>query len=1231
MSSKIAKTAAVANSCEAMEAETISKNGASPKNIMSRNFYFIFISMKKLYIIFICGLMCAANIHAQTWNIGHHNAADVIATFDNGTLIITGSGAMQDWAEGETPYWDKKDEITDIVINTGVTTIGTFAFIHCSNLVIVSIPNSIAAIHDWAFAWCPSLSSISIPNSVTIIGNHVFDNCASLSDVYVGWTEPLSVPPFVFLSSPISNANLHIPEGTLCAYANAPVWQNFNIVVQSSSGIVNDLCVNATDLSCGTFSISVQGTLAGATPTTSIIYSKGADKNDVFYYFKAPNTGNYRISLTKFNYSDEIDLHIYTDCNATTAIAEITDNGSTETITITFNAETTYYIRIVDRNGTGGNFKIKLEKLYVHESEHFRLEIEQNLISISPEQLSEWLANLDRFYVQLVDLMSGMKPFEGNKMIIRSEGGIGAWAFAGNPIVWNSDFVSGTLNDFVSNGNWSFGILHEIGHNFANYIGGYGSRNNSYNWNEESFANFRMYLALSQIPDSKVETGGAIRHGAEVAEYCQRDFDCKTRHNTPLTGDAHMWTFIRLGNYYQKNNDHGFWLYKKAFEIINTRNGEDDHTWTGWQRFNYFLDILSSCVGSDVRETFSAEEMRLIRFGLDISTCYDYTLSLPATTWQTHSSSIQSGDYYVYRVPVIEGHKYTFKTCCEDGASATFDATLSLFYHPPGNRIYPDLWDGDICASDAGITKIEDFQFNYSGYAYLKVDGVGGSYGNYTIAYKTDQITELSWEIGYPNAADVIATLDNGTLTISGTGNMQDFEGNKQPWYPVRVAIKTLEIQGVSNIGANAFSNCEELTSVNIPNTVTSIEYAAFHGCSSLTFVSIPNSVTSIGACPFHACSSLVSIQVDDNNTEYCSENGVLFNKEKTILIQYPLAKKENNYTIPNSVVTIKNDAFNGCNGLNSVQIPNSVKIIEHAAFYSSGLHFVIIPPSVMFIGNVAFSGCYNLTSITFPDSEITMEDHAFVSCHNLTEIINHATMPQAINANVFEGVFKSACTLWVPAGSEDDYRAAEGWKDFVIKTITTGDAQTPNITEHPQGTTYNQNTAATALTVTASITDSGTLSYKWYSNTADNNTDGTMIDGATGTSYTPPTTTVGTWYYYVVVTNTNNSVSGTKTAIATSNTAAISIVAQQVTSVEVADVPLAHVYPNPTYDAVTLQFEVIGEYLVTLSDISGKILLRQTTGDQSMRLDMSSFPKGVYLLTIDDGKRHNTTRIVKN
>ena len=193
----------------------------------------------------------------------------------------------------------------------------------------------------------------------------------------------------------------------------------------------------------------------------------------------------------------------------------------------------------------------------------------------------------------------------------------------------------------------------------------------------------------------------------------------------------------------------------------------------------------------------------------------------------------------------------------------------------------------------------------------------------------------------------------------------------------------------VTSIGEDAFRGCTGLTSVTIGNSVTSIGGSAFRYCESLTSVTIPDSVTSIGGSAFYGCTGLTSITVKEGNPNYSSdEYGVLFNKDKTLLIQYPIGNTRTSYTIPDSVTSIGDWAFIYCTSLTSVTIGNSVKSIGGEAFYDcDSLTSVTIGNSVKSIGVSAFRGCTGLTSVTIPDSVTSIGDYAFSGCTGLTSV----------------------------------------------------------------------------------------------------------------------------------------------------------------------------------------------------------------------------------------------------
>lgn len=190
----------------------------------------------------------------------------------------------------------------------------------------------------------------------------------------------------------------------------------------------------------------------------------------------------------------------------------------------------------------------------------------------------------------------------------------------------------------------------------------------------------------------------------------------------------------------------------------------------------------------------------------------------------------------------------------------------------------------------------------------------------------------------------------------------------------------------VTVIDDYAFKSCDSMINVIIPNSIISIGELAFESCTNLTSVTIPDSVTSIGNSAFSGCTGLTAINVDSQNRKYSSLDGVLFNKGKSRLIQYPIGNTRTSYTIPKSVTAIGSLAFRQCTSLTSVTIPNRVTSIDNWTFYHcTSLTSINIPNGVTNIGMYAFKGCTNLTSVTIPNSVTYIVGNAFSCCENLT------------------------------------------------------------------------------------------------------------------------------------------------------------------------------------------------------------------------------------------------------
>ena len=260
----------------------------------------------------------------------------------------------------------------------------------------------------------------------------------------------------------------------------------------------------------------------------------------------------------------------------------------------------------------------------------------------------------------------------------------------------------------------------------------------------------------------------------------------------------------------------------------------------------------------------------------------------------------------------------------------------------------------------------------------------------------------------------------------------------------------------VTSIGEEAFRNCSGvisggLTSVTIPNSVTSIGNYAFSCCNRLTSVTIGNSVTSIGICAFELCGRLPSVTIPNSVTTIGTK-------------AFSGCSHLTSVTIGNSVTSIGNSAFSDCSGLTSVTIPNSVTSIGDLAFSGcSGLTSVTIPNSVTSIGMWAFQECNGLTSVTIPSSVTSIGDYAF-DCKNLATVVSLIENPLTITwytpnpvpghkVRAFsQNTFMNG-TLYVPKGTKFAYEAMEGWKDFrnIVEgtptsiTRVTLDKETPN------------------------------------------------------------------------------------------------------------------------------------------------------------------------------------------
>ena len=151
-----------------------------------------------------------------------------------------------------------------------------------------------------------------------------------------------------------------------------------------------------------------------------------------------------------------------------------------------------------------------------------------------------------------------------------------------------------------------------------------------------------------------------------------------------------------------------------------------------------------------------------------------------------------------------------------------------------------------------------------------------------------------------------------------------------------------------------------------VPDTVFDFDINAFSGCRELTSISIPQSFMSDGHAPFSGCEKLADITVSEHNSMYGSSDGVLFNKDGTVLFEYPMGRENDNYAVPERVIRIYRCAFENCKFLSEVILPEGLTVIENHAFSGcERLTAITLPMSLQYIGRKAFDECPNLETIT--------------------------------------------------------------------------------------------------------------------------------------------------------------------------------------------------------------------------------------------------------------------------
>ncbi len=1172
--------------------------------------------------------------------------------------------------------------LTSMTIPQTVTNIESAPFYYCRNLTSVDVLATVTDLSSFFFDYCNKLISVRIPKTVTTINACAFRNCSSLSAIYLYNPQPATLDGSeIFLNVDKANCSLFVPAGSVAAYRAAEQWGDFTNIVELDAD--------------GMLTVDVTGTTLQAAIT-----AKGITNPAGITHLKV--IGN-ELKPADFAYmkSNLISLQIL-DMSG----AKIENNRLAGRL-YQFNSLISVIVpaSVMDLGSLCFIYCNKLTVIHVDAASPYYTSIDGIVFSKDGKTLVEYPVDKPGINYVIPASVTNIGDFAlaNNKQLVSVTVPATVTSIGDESFVWGRALTA--INVAAENTNYSSidGVLFS-----------------------------KDQTEIIAYPAGKPEESYAIPQSV-----------------TTIINDA----FNACRNLVsidipESVTDIENFAFSSCDKLVSIQIPSSVKT-IGYSAFSVCTSLASMYVYSEVPISLN----EVVFEYTDQSKC---TLYVPSGSVSAYRAAEQWGDF----TNIVE-----------------LDADGMLTVDVTGTTLQAAIEAKGI-TDPAGIIRLKVIgnELKYADFTYMRsnltslqvLDMSGANIENNRLISHFYQYNSLI-SVTIPASVTTIASpcfIDCNKLTAihvdaaspyytSIDGIVFSKDGKTLITYPVDKPGNNYVIPAsVTNIGDFAFANNKQLGSVTVPATVTSIGYESF----------------GVG----HA---LTAINVDGENINYSSIDGVLFSKDQTEIIAYPVGNPEVSYTIPQSVTTIINSAFGVCRNLVSIDIPGSVTDIE----------------------NFAFSGCEGLVSIQIPSSVKTIGYSAFSECTSLTSMYVYSEVPISLDENVFEYTDQSKCTLYVPASSISAYRAADQWGDFVnimaiepvtginlkdAVTIKVGEFEMLEATIIPEGAAVNQairwtTSDASVATVDASgkvtgvkigtaditatsvdnpdistvcrvtvkatsaavtgvtldkevltlvIDESQTLIATVLPDDADNKAVewrstniaiatvdatgmvtgveagmvlviATTVDGGrkdtctvkvteaaleTGTAVIegtitniPTGTTIylyrdestikstlpenyalvaitvadaegrykfenlpaGTYKVMVNITGYESEPSADITLPEGGKTSGINfkvnsanhtVTPEAVTGIKIAEKPLATLYPNPTDGPLTLSFDAPGTYRVTMTNISGRILLRQVINDQVGQMDISSYPAGVYLLVIDNGKQQSVIKIVR-
>lgn len=772
---------------------------------------------------------------------------------DQGTLTVSGTGPIPSYDYRSTPWYDYRNQVTAVIIENGVTTIGSNAFFNMPQISSLTIPNSVTQIGDTAFYYSRNLAELSLPDGITAIGYEAFTGSAFFDNAD-NWEDDVLYCGKYLLSVQDSVTALSIKSGTLCvadrALNDAQVKElsipaslrnigKGNLAARRLSSLTvdrfNSVYFLESDILYGRSDMSVLRCLTSA--SGSIVIPDGVVSI-------APSAFAYCQQITSVTIPDsvtQIGDSAFSQCTSLTSV--VIPDGVTALESSVFSGCTKLTaVTIPDSVTALGSYAFSsCESLT-------SVTIPGSVTSIGRSAFSSCKSlssvTIPGSVTEIADYTFNNCTGLTSITIPGSVTKIGDQAF-----YYCTSLTSITIPDSVT----------EIGDRA-----------------------FNCCRSLTSVAIG----AGVTTLGADVFGICPKLTDI-----TVAAGNSAL---------------------RAVSNVLFSKDGTElllcPQTKTG----AYTVPIGTKRIASNA-----------------FAKCALTSVTIPDSVTEIGASAFSGCTGLTsVRIPArITSIGDSAFSGCSSLTTATFNGDA------------PSSWGSGVFSGAASGFTLKVPAGNNTWTSGSRYDSSAKTYGGY--AMTTYAVTSgwcgdnLQW------------SYYNRTLTISGTGDMYDYDSFATPWVGT---INSVVIgSGVTSIGSNAF-NQENISSVSIPDTVTRIGSYAFYYCQNLTSVTLPDSVTEIGAKAFSQCEALTSINIPAGVTQIPS-------------YAFAYCTALTSVSIPDGLTQIGSYAFSDCRALTSITIPAGVTLIDSYAFAScSGLtsaHFRGAPPA---IGYNAFQSCSKLT-----------------------------------------------------------------------------------------------------------------------------------------------------------------------------------------------------------------------------------------------------------------------------